>query len=189
MKYFITYIILVSFITIGCNPVATLYGIKQNLNGEGCDKVMKKYKQLNTIEINALKYENFIKNNIDSIYFNHFSQPLQVLHFVNGELYSHSANCNAQGFPNLNWNFKYKDTKYLQGNIDNICPLSLDIYLENLTLSDDLKLKLKRQEHVTLVLINCIMNRQTSILVNELKNNVNNSNVYYIDNSKFYLYK
>lgn len=176
-----------ALLLIGCSSIGeVIYGTNFSISEASCSKFMEKIDTDNEIiDMDVESYKFFLKNKLDSIHIKNFYQPLQVLTFVKGNLFSHSVNCYLTGFPNLEWNFKVEDKCKLSGNTVSLPQIEISDYLFHVNNSSS-KAKIT-EEVVVIVHINCTMGRQSLCLIESIKNLDLQCKVLYINNSSFYL--
>ena len=146
----------------------TAYGIKWNVKSFSEDELLEKARKLEIDQYPVYQAKPAINSLLDSIflldsaYFNtakSLYQPLQLVTFnEEGKLIGAVANCDAGGYPNLNWEHlldKYPASSYYF--VDSF-PLSRSTYLTKLNKINTVELDQKRA--TTFVIYTHFMGRQ-----------------------------
>ena len=176
----------VALFSVSCTM---MFGVKPSISEEFCTKFISKIDtEREIMDMDVKSYTFFLKNEIDSTHLKHFYQPLQVLTFVDGTLFSHSVNCNAGGFPNLQWNIQVQDDCKLSGNTAKVPPLKIEDYLFAIDNNSSHKTKMT-DDVVVIVHVSCFMGRQTSRLIEIIEQLDLKCTVLYVNNSSLYLEK
>ena len=206
MKKQLSILVIIAFSCIygltGCSIMTTkLYGIKKvkAIDENTILHYSRKYDipladnyELDTSYINFLSslntthYKSQIKN--------HY-QPLQALYYNKlGELQSFQINCNAGGFPNLDWDrdsiFDYFPPKR-QAPLDRILPLKTQLkYLKPLSKTE--KFSPDSFDYVVVVYWSRFMGRQSKRLINFVQTNEKLSRhkkvkIIYVNNDNFFI--
>ena len=204
MKASLILIITISLITIGCNPILGIYGIKtpKEINTKKIERISKRFDlpQADVFELDTVFY-SFLTSH-DTAAFktqikNHI-QPLQALYFnQTGQILSYQINCYAGGFPNITWE---RDSIFSvfpprqQAPIDTLVSVSTQIeYLKPLTQSE--KINPDNYNYIVFVYWSKFMGRQSRRFLKLVKKNSRliseneKIRVVYINNDNFFIDK
>lgn len=203
MKAPLILIIMISLITVGCNPFLGIYGIKtpKEINERKIERISKRFDlpPANVFELDTAFY-SFLTSHDTSVFKiqikNHI-QPLQALYFnQTGKLLSFQINCYAGGFPNITWE---RDSIFSdfpprqQAPIDTLVSVTTQIeYL--IPLSHSEKINPDNYDYLVFVYWSKFMGRQSRRFLKLVKNNRllsenENIRVVYINNDNFFIDK
>lgn len=178
------------FVAIFLISCASLYGIKspKHVTAENINVYLKKYTIADSYILQKSEYVSFLKmKSKDSLFFKNHTQPLQALIFENEDLISFHINCNAGGFPSLNWNPK--------GALNIFPPKTqteISSKISKSELLNFLKVKENKNNSKYLVVLfwNQFLGKQTEKFLREFEKNgkLANSIIFiYINNDNLYL--
>lgn len=188
-----TAIYLWSIMILGTISCKSLYGIKQQEKFDE-DKINTFYNRLNTsIFQKATADSNYITAisillKHDSAYQYYHLQPLQVLYYNEiGDMISYHVNCNAGGFPKLNWNRNGLFEAFPPKTQTKPNHIVTQNFLEN-----NLALPSKKgADYTVFVFWNLLLEKQSRLLLGQVEKNLKLTdkkvNVVLVNNDKWYL--
>jgi len=192
---FLYLIIFTVFIIAGCQTIGkSLYGIKVQKKVDR-EKIEEFYKELNINADNFLQidssYVSWVKKEYqnDSGYLKFYLQPLQAFYFnSNGDVVSYHVNCNAGGFPKLNWTRNNNFATYPP-----VTQTKVDSNLKKTQIADLLRFEPQKNKDIVIVFWNLFLEKQSKLLLHLVNENIGekrkNVQLVFVNNDLLFLEK